>query len=96
MVDIDKLLKETVKKGEVKIGSKETLQVINDGSAKLVVISRNCPNSSKIKKNAEDKKIPVYSYKSNAVDLGITCGKPFSVAAFAVLDDGGTNVTKLV
>lgn len=96
MVDIDKVLKSTVKKGRVKIGAKETKSVISDGSAKLVIISNNCPQLSEIESLAKKKKIPVYNYKSNSIDLGYSCGKAYSVSTFAVIDDGGSNITKLV
>ena len=43
MVDVEKALKNTVKKGKVTVGTKQTKQCINDGKAKLVVISKNCP-----------------------------------------------------
>ena len=43
MVEIDKILKNTIKKGKVKIGNKETKTAINNGTAKLVVLSINCP-----------------------------------------------------
>jgi len=96
MVDIDKVLKATVKKGQVKIGTKQTKTVMNDGTAKLVVISKNCPYSKELNTLAKKKKIPVYSYSSNSIDLGYTCGKAFAVSAFAVLDDGGSNIINLV
>ena len=96
MVDVDKVLKNTVKKGKVKIGTKETKIVINDGMAKLVVMARNCPYSSEITKLAGKKKIPVYNYDSNSINLGYTCGKAFAVSVFAVLDDGGSNILQLV
>lgn len=96
MVDVDKVLKNTVKKGKVKIGTKETKIVINDGMAKLVVMARNCPYSSEINKLAGKKKIPVYNYDSNSINLGYTCGKAFAVSVFAVLDDGGSNISQLV
>jgi ribosomal protein L30E len=92
MVDIDKILKTTVKKGSVKIGTKETKTSINDGSAKLVVMAKNFPCFIEIDKLAKKKKIPVYNYNSNAIDLGYTCGKAFSVSVFAVIDDGGSNI----
>jgi ribosomal protein L30E len=92
MVDIDKVLKTTVKKGSVKIGTKETKSSIDNGSAKLVVMAKNFPNNLDINKLAKKKNIPVYNYESNALDLGITCGKAFAVSVFAVLDDGGSNI----
>ena len=70
--------------------------VINDGSAKLVVMAKNCPYSSEIRELAKKKKVHVYKYNSNSIDLGYTCGKAFAVSVFAVLDDGGTNILQLV
>ena len=96
MVDIDKVLKNTVKKGTVKIGAKETKSLINNESAKLVVIAKNCPYYLEINKLAKKKKIPIYNYDSNSIDLGYTCGKAFAVSVFAVLDDGGSNILNYV
>jgi ribosomal protein L30E len=92
MVDIDKILKNTVKKGKVKIGTKETKSSINDGSAKLIVMAKNFPYQMEIDKLAKKKNIPVYNFNSNAIDLGYTCGKAFAVSVFTVLDDGGSNI----
>jgi large subunit ribosomal protein L30e len=96
MVDIDKVFKNTIKKGKVKIGNKETKSVIKKGSAKLVVLAKNCPYSSEINELAKKKKIPVYNYDSNSIDLGYTCGKAFAVSVFAVMEDGGSNILNLV
>jgi len=95
MVDVDKVLKNTVKTGKVMIGSKQVKMVINDGTAKLIVLANNCPYSSEIDKLAKKKKIPVYSHNSNSIDLGYTCGKTFAVSVFAVMDDGGSNILQL-
>ena len=96
MVDVEKVLKTTVKKGKVKIGAKETKQSINNGSAKLVVLSKNCPHNKEISTLASKKKIPLYNSDSNSIDLGYTCGKSFAVSVFAVLEDGGSNILTAV
>ena len=96
MVDVDKVLKTTVKKGKVKIGTKQTKQVISDGSAKLIVMSKNCPYSSEISTLAKKKKIPIYNCNSNSIDLGYTCGKSFAVSVFAVIEEGGSNILNIV
>ncbi len=96
MVDIEKTIKTTVKQGKVIIGAKQTKQTVDKGSAKLVVLSNNCPLSEEIKKISEKKKIPVYNSKFNSIELGYSCGKNFAVSAFTVLDDGGSNILKLV
>ncbi|OGS39902.1 MAG: hypothetical protein A3K77_04800 [Euryarchaeota archaeon RBG_13_31_8] len=96
MVDVEKALKNTVKKGKVTVGTKQTKQCIKDGKAKLVVISKNCPYSIEISKLANKNKIPVYNSNSNSIELGYTCGKSFAVSVFAVLDDGGSNILSSV
>ena len=96
MVDVEKVLKTTVKKGKVTIGTKETKSAINKGTAKLIVLSNNCPFSMEISTLANKKKIPIYNYKSNSIDLGYTCGKSFAVSVFAVMEDGGSNILNIV
>ena len=96
MVDVEKILKNIIKKGKVKIGNKQTKQVIKDGSAKLIVMSNNCPYSSEINEMAKKNKIEVYNYDSDSINLGYTCGKAFAVSVFAILDDGGSNISQLV
>ena len=96
MVDVDKVLKNTIKKGKVKIGTKQTKQILEKGSAKLVVLAKNCPVATEIDGLAKKKKVPVYISDSNSIDLGYTCGKAFAVSVFAVLDDGGSNILNLI
>ncbi len=96
MVEVDKILKDTIKNGNVKIGIKETKSVVNKDSAKLIVIANNCPNISEITELARKKKVPIYNYNSNSINLGYICGKAFAVSIFAVIDDGGANVLNLI
>ena len=96
MVDIEKTLKNTVQNGQVKIGTKQTKQALKNGTAKLIVISKNNPYLSEITDLAKKKKIPLYNFKSSSIDLGYSCGKAFAVSVFAVIDDGGSNIINLV
>ena len=45
---------------------------------------------------ANEKKVSVYNYNSNGVELGYACGKNFVVSAFAVIDEGESNIMQLV
>ena len=96
MVDINRIFKETINNGIVKFGTKQTKSVIDTGKAKIIVMSKNCIKSPDIEKLANNKKIPIYYYESNSVDLGSICGKAFAVSVFAVLDDGGSNILKII
>jgi large subunit ribosomal protein L30e len=96
MVDVNKVLKDVVKKGKVRIGERQTKAALKDGSAKLVVVATNCLYSKEIDVLARKKDIPVYNYGFNGVELGYACGKNFVVSAFAVTDEGETNILQLV
>lgn len=96
MIDVGKALKITAKKGKVKIGARQTKLSIDDEAAKLIVMAKNCPYSSEIKKLSKKKKIPVYDYNSSSIELGYACGKAFAISVFAVLEDGGSNIIQLV
>ena len=96
MVDVNKVLKNVVKKGNVKIGRKETISAISNGSAKLIVLSDNCTYINEIDKLSKEKKIPIYNFNSNGIDLGHTCGKNYVVSSFAVIDEGDTNILQII
>ena len=96
MVDVNKVLKDVVKKGRVKIGEKQTKTAISDGSAKLIVISNNCPYSKEITNLTNEKKLAIYNYTLDGAELGYACGKQFVVSAFAVIDEGESNIMQLV
>lgn len=96
MVDVNKALKDVSKKGKILIGEKQTKAALKKGTAKLVVIARNCPMTQAISALAMEQKIPMYTYASTGVELGYTCGKNFSVSCFAVLDEGDSNILQLV
>ncbi|RLF29423.1 MAG: 50S ribosomal protein L30e [Thermoplasmata archaeon] len=96
MVDVDRILKNTIKKGKVKIGARQTKKALEENKAKMVVLANNCPYYEQIAAAAEKKKIPLYHYNSKSVELGYACGKNFPVSALAVLDEGETNIVQLL
>jgi large subunit ribosomal protein L30e len=96
MIDVDRALKNAVKNGKVLVGVKESKTALSNGTAKLVVITKNCPFYAEISSIAQEKKVPVYTYRSQSVDMGYACGKMFPVSVLAVLDEGGSNIMQLV
>jgi len=96
MVDVNKALKDVVKKGTVKIGEKQTKTSLKNSSAKLIIMANNCPYDTELSTMAKEKKVPIYRYTSNGVELGYACGKNFAVSAFAVIDEGGSSILQLV
>jgi len=79
-------LKNALKEKNVIIGSRRTLKYLKLGNVKLVVISNNCPES--IRKDmeyyAKMSKIKVEEFDGSAKQLGVSCGKPFPIAALSI------------
>ncbi len=96
MVDVNKALKDVAKKGTIILGEKQTKSAIQKGTAKLVVMAKNCPTANTITTLANDKKVPLFNYTSTGVELGYTCGKNYAVSCFAVLEEGESNILQLV
>ncbi len=89
-INVDKSLIKAVKTGKVIVGANRTIDAAADGSAKMVVLASNCPEDIKKKIQATD--IPVLEYEGTSVELGPVCGKPFTIAAMAILDAGESDI----
>ncbi len=85
MTDVESIIRRVLKSGKYKLGSKSTLKALERGEAKAVVVAKNCPEEvvEKIKKY----NVPVYVYNGTNMELGAFCGKPFSVAAMAIMEE---------
>lgn len=95
---IENELRVVLRTGKVVIGSKQTIKLIKTGKAKLVVIASNTPPQIKkdVKYYAKLSGIHVYEYEGTNMELGAICGKPFSVAALAIVDPGESSILSLV
>ena len=89
-INVDKSLIKAVKTGKVILGANRTIDAAADGSAKMVVLASNCPEE--IKKKVQATNIPVLKYEGTSVELGPVCGKPFTIAAMAILDAGESDI----
>lgn len=95
-LDIERTFKSLMKEGKVVIGLKKTKKALLERKAKLVVVATNCPERKKIEEIATQNNIPVYRYGKKGVDLGATCGKPFAISTFAVIDESKVDIQKLI
>ncbi|WP_456371120.1 50S ribosomal protein L30e [Geoglobus sp.] len=89
-VDLSKALRRALKTGEVYVGSKRTIKAVRDGKAKLVIVARNCPEEVLEKLRQYD--VRVITYDGTNMELGAICGKPFSVAALAIVNEGESEI----
>jgi large subunit ribosomal protein L30e len=89
-INVDKSLIKAVKTGKVIVGAKRTMDAAASGSAKMVVLASNCPED--IKQKVQAANVPVLEYEGTSVELGPVCGKPFTIAAMAILDVGESDI----
>jgi large subunit ribosomal protein L30e len=79
-------LRNAVNEKRVIIGSKQTVKNLKLKNIKLVVLASNCPEN--IKKDIDYYSkltgIKVEKFDGTAKQLGMFCGKPFSIAVLAI------------
>ena len=89
-INLDKSLIKAVKTGKVIIGANRTIDAAAEGTAKMVILASNCPED--IKQKVQATNVPVLEYEGTSVELGAVCGKPFTIAAMAILDVGESDI----
>jgi len=84
-MDLNKL-KDELAKDNVVIGSKKTIKYLKNNKLKLILLAENCPENIRkdIKSYVKINKIEIQNYDGTAKQLGIFCGKPFSIATLGV------------
>ena len=92
-MDLNKSLRLAIDTGKVSVGANQSNKAITSGSAKLVILSSNCPDETVA--TAKEGETPVYSFNGNNSVLGAACGKPFPVSIIAILDGGKSDILKL-
>ena len=93
MINVDRALRSSIRTGNVMLGSNRTVEAGLSGQAKLIVYSLDCPVNVRMKLETMD--LPVYGYQGMGKDLGSACGKPFSVAALAIIEPGDSEIMAL-
>ncbi|MCI4365945.1 MAG: 50S ribosomal protein L30e [Thermoplasmata archaeon] len=93
-MDLAHALKVALETGKVKLGVHETLEAAEGKKAKLLIVSKSCPDE-KLRSERSWGKIPIYHYDGSAVDLGQACGRPFPISAMAILDAGSSAILSL-
>lgn len=85
-MSLTSLIQEKVKTKEVVLGYNRVLKMLKTGKPKMVVIANNIPKDMKetIMHNARLAKVEVKEFDNDNVNLGLVCGKPFSVSVLAI------------
>lgn len=100
--DTNRELQKVLKSGKVLIGTNETLKALRgkEKEVKAVIYASNCPEKIKegFKEVTKQKKenVPFYEYPVNSLELGLACGKPYSIASLCILDTGKSDILRLI
>jgi large subunit ribosomal protein L30e len=86
---IEEQLKDALAKGNLLIGSRQVLKRLKGGELKSVIVASNCPVATRadIERNAKLSGIAFESFGGTGKQLGVVCGKPFPIAAMAILPE---------
>lgn len=79
-------LKEALNKKNVVIGSRQAIRLLKTGELKSIIVSQNCPENIKkdINHYAKMRQMDVKKFNGDSKQLGILCGRPFSIATIAI------------
>ena len=85
-MDLKKIIKDAVKENRVILGYDRSIKEIKTKRPKIVIYANNIPKDKldNIIHNANLAKIDAKEYQDDNVNLGLVCGKPFSVSVLAV------------
>ncbi|MEM4717908.1 MAG: 50S ribosomal protein L30e [Desulfurococcaceae archaeon] len=96
--ELIKALQTASRTGEIVYGAKEVVRLVLHGKAKLIVLAMNAPPEIKrdILYYAKLSKIPVIVFEGTNIELGNIIGRPHSVSALAIIDQGQSRILDLV
>lgn len=98
--DVNRELQKVVNSGKILIGAKETIKALRGKEGKIVIHASNCPEEMKEEfkdiAKKENEKIALYEYPANSLELGLACGKPYSIASLCITDTGESEILRLL
>ena len=94
-MDLSRQLKTAITTGSLLFGQRQTLDACARWDARLVVIAANCPTDYIDDLRAKHPEVTVHQAHIVNRDLGVACGKPFSISALCVVDAGESELLQL-
>ncbi len=97
-LNLSKSIRLAVDSGKVELGVDKAKKIALRGEAKLIVVARNCPseNAADLRHYCRQSGTPLIEFPGTSIELGTVCGKPFSVSALSVLEEGNSDILQAV
>ncbi|MAH98364.1 MAG: 50S ribosomal protein L30e [Euryarchaeota archaeon] len=94
-MDIPRQLKQGISTGALVFGQRQTSSHCSKGSAKLVLVAANCPESFINDLRNSHPSVPIHQVTMVNRQLGAACGKPFPISSLCVIDAGQSELLQL-
>jgi len=97
-MDITQGLKRIIATGKIEYGTKTTIENIQNGKAKAVILAENTPKEIKedITNYTKNSNIPIIPFNGTSLNLGEICGKPFLITSIAIINTGDVKIKELI
>lgn len=84
--------------GNVLFGRNSSVQLINQGKPKIVLLAKNAPEDVmvEITKKCKLAEVPYYVFDGTSMELGSICGKPYPISVMSVLEEGDSDILNLI
>ncbi len=86
MADVRKIVRAALESEKAVFGANESVRALKKNKAIQIVVSKNCPADVKDRIKSASSEAVVIEFDGNAAELGIFCGKPFSIAVLAITE----------
>jgi large subunit ribosomal protein L30e len=80
-------LREALKEKKVILGTDRTVKYLKLGKVKTIVVANNCPEETRkdLEHYTKLGEAQLEKFDGTAKQLGVLCGKPFSIATLAIV-----------
>ncbi len=94
-MDLSRQLKNAIATGNLLFGQRQAKDACAEGNAKMIIIAANCPEEYTTSLRASHPEVSMHRARMVNRELGIACGKPFSVSTITILDAGDSDLMAL-
>ena len=94
-MDLSRQLKNAIATGNLLFGQQQAKDACASGKAKLVILAANCPQEYLNALHASHPEVTMHQARLVNRELGIACGKPFSISTITVVDAGESDLLSL-
>jgi len=97
-MDLRFQIRRAMETGKVLLGYRESEKSLLNGRAKLIILASNAPEQERLRIQhlAKVGNVPIYVFPGTSIELGQTCGKPFTVSVLAVEDAGDSRILEII